>query len=150
MPKCKNCQSQHIVKSGRANKKQRYHCKDCGYHFTEGDGRTNDRIAAKKALCVILYLLGKASFRTLAKIINISPSLAYRWIVESGAKVPGEEVSGDIRQMEFDDICHFINSKNAGFGSSRLLTVANGELWPGCSAVVIVQPPGDVARKLSI
>ena len=147
MPSCKNCQSAQVIKRGKTRGKQRYKCKECGYHFVEGDARTNDKIAAKKAMCVILYSLGKGSFRMLAKIFDTSPSLTYRWIVEAGCKLPEQEVSGDITQMEFDEMWHFIKSKKTNFGSSRPLTVAVGEPWPGYSAVVILQPSGDSITK---
>jgi len=147
MPKCKNCNSERVIKSGKANNKQRYHCKDCGCHFTEGDGRTNEKIAAKKAMCVILYSLGKASFRMLAKIFDTSPSLTYRWIVEAGCKLPDQEIPSDIVQMEFDEMWHFVKRKKTNFGSSKPLTVVAGELWPGYLAIVMLQPSGDFTIK---
>jgi len=112
-----------------------------------GDNRTNERIAAKKAMCVILYSLGKGSYNMLAKIFNTWPSLIYRWITEAGVKLPAQEVSGAIREMEFDEMHHFINSKKTSFGLSKPLTVAHGELWPGCSAVVILQLSEDSMTK---
>ena len=139
MPKCKNCDNEKVVKSGFVRGKQRYKCKSCGYNFIEGDARTNEKIAAKKAMCVLFYSLGKGSYNMLAKIFNTWPSLVYRWIVEAGAKLPEQEVSGEIKQMEFDEMWHFIKSKKTSFGSSKPLTVAVGEPWPGCSAVVILQ-----------
>jgi transposase-like protein len=48
MPRCKNCNKEQVIKSGKVNDKQRYHCHDCGYYFTEGDRRTNEKIVAKK------------------------------------------------------------------------------------------------------
>ena len=147
MPKCKNCKAERNVKSGKVNGKQRYKCKECGLHFTEGDGRTNDKIIAKKAMCVILYSLGKASYRMLAKIFNTHPSLIYRWIMEAGCSLPEPDVSGDIQHMEFDEMWHFIKSKKTSCGSSKPLTVAAGELWPGYSAIVILQPSGDFTKK---
>ena len=139
MPKCKNCNNEKTVKSGFVRGKQRYKCKECGYNFVEGDARTNERIAAKKAMCVILYSLGKGSYNMLAKIFDTWPSLVYRWIVEAGAKLPDQKISGEIREMEFDEMWHFVGNKKTRGGSSRPLTVAHGELWPGCSAVVILQ-----------
>ena len=59
MPNCKNCKSDKIIKAGKSGEKQRYKCKECGYHFVEGDARTNEKIAAKKALCLLFYSLGK-------------------------------------------------------------------------------------------
>jgi transposase len=136
---CKNCKSENKIKRGKANGKQRYMCKDCGYHFTEGDGRTNEKIAAKKALCVIFYSLGKASFRMLAKIFDTHPSLVYRWIVEAGAKLPEEPIDSDIDEIEFDEMWHFVKSKKTNFGLSRQLIVAQGELLPGYSVVVMLK-----------
>lgn len=147
MVKCKNCESGCIVKNGKTREKQRYRCKECGYNFVEGDGRTNEKIAAKKAMCVLLYSLSKASYSMLAKIFDTWPSLVYRWIKEAGAKLPDQEVSGQISQMEFDEMWHFIGNKKTNFGSSKLLTVAHGELLPGCSAIVILQPSVDSTTK---
>ena len=52
MVKCKKCKSENIVKNGKVRGKQRYLCKDCRYNFVEGDARTNEKIKAKKAMCV--------------------------------------------------------------------------------------------------
>jgi transposase len=146
MPECKNCKSKIVVKNGLIRGKQRYKCKICGYNFVVGDGRTNERIAAKKAMCIILYSLGKASYNMLAHIFDTWPSLVYRWIVEAGAKLPEREISGEIKQMEFDEMWHFIGKKT-NFGSSKPLIVATGELWPGCSAAVILQHSDDYTTK---
>lgn len=139
MPVCKNCKCERDVKSGFVRGKQRYRCKDCGINFVEGDARTNEKIIAKKAMCVIFYSLGKASYNMLAHIFDTWPSLVYRWIVEAGAKLPEDEISGEIKQMEFDEMWHFVREKTTNYGSSKPLIVASGELWPGCSAVVIPQ-----------
>jgi transposase len=136
-----------MVRNGFVRGKQRFRCKDCGFNFVEGDARTNEKIAAKKAMCVILYSLGKGSFNMLAHIFDTWPSLVYRWIMEAGAKLPENSVSGEIKQMEFDEMWHFIHSKKENFGSSRQLTVAHGELCPGYSAIVILQPSSVCIRK---
>ena len=149
MPSCKNCKSERTVRNGIVRGKQRYKCKECGYNFVEGDGRTNEKIAAKKALCELLYSLSKASFNGLARIFDTWPSLVYRWIVEAGAKLPDETVPGDIKQMEFDEMWHFVGSKKENFGSSKPLIVADGELWPGCSAVVILKHSSGSTTKSS-
>ena len=147
MPNCKNCKAIKVTKSGKVNGKQRYKCKECNYHFVEGDARTNDKIAAKKALCVIFYSLGKGSFRMLAKIFGTHPSLVYRWIVEAGALLPEPQVTDDIKHMEFDEMWHFIKAKKTNFGSSRPLTVVSGELWHGCWALVALQHSDDFTTK---
>ena len=90
------------MKNGTARGKQRYKCKSCGCNFVAGDGRTNEKIAAKKAMCVIMCSLGKASYNMLAHVFDTWPSLVHRWIAEAGAKVPGPQVPSGIREMEFD------------------------------------------------
>ena len=149
MPECKNCKSKIAVKNGIIRGKQRYKCKSCGYNFVAGDGRTNEKIAAKKAMCVILYSLGKASYNMLAHIFDTWPSLVYRWIAEAGIKLTEQEIAGEIKQMEFDEMWHFIQAKKTNFGSSKPLTVAHGELWPGCSVIVMLQLSEGSITKLS-
>jgi len=147
MPECKNCSSEHVVKSGIVRNKQRFLCKDCGFNFVEGDARTNEKIAAKKAMLILLYSLGKASFNMLAKLFDTWPSQVYRWVVQEGLALPEQEISGEIKEMEFDEMWHFIKAKKTSFGSSRPLIVAHGEPWLGCSAIVILRPSNGSMTK---
>jgi transposase-like protein len=111
MVECKNCRSARIVKSGLVRGKQRYKCKECGVHFVEGDARTSDKITALKALCVVLYSLGKGSYNMLGKIFGRNRSLIYRWIREAGFRTAEPAIDGEITQIEFDELWHFIESK---------------------------------------
>ena len=139
MPTCKNCASEQVVKNGIVAGKQRYRCKKCRCNFRVGDARTNEKIAARKALCILLYAMAKGSFRMTGKILNTNHALVYRWIRAFGESLPEPDVSGQITHMEFDEMWHFVGSKKENFGSSKPLTVAHGKLWPGCSALVILQ-----------
>jgi transposase len=140
MPTCKKCSSGDAVKNGVVAGKQRYRCKECGCNFREGDSRTNEGTAAKKALCVLLYAMAKGSFRMMGKLLGRDHALIYRWVRAFGESLPEPAVPGGIEEMEFDEMWHFVGSKKTKFGSSKPLTVAHGELWPGFSAVVILQP----------
>lgn len=137
--KCKKCNSSKITKSGKVGGKQRYYCKVCGCHFTEGDNRTNEQIAAKKAMCVVLYSLGKVPFRKLSRIFHISPSLIYRWVVEAGCKTPNLKSADTVKQMSLNKAWPFIKSKADLFESSKPVTVATGDIGLGYSAIVILQ-----------
>jgi transposase len=139
-----------VVRSGIIGGKQRYQCKECGCNYREGDNRTNVKVAAKKALCILLYAMAKGSYRMMGRILGIDHTLVYRWIRSFGESLAEPEVSGEIAQMEFDEMWHFIGSKKESFGSSKQLTVAQGELWPGYLAVVILQPSAACTRKLNI
>ena len=147
MPTCKKCGCEKAVKNGVVGGRQRYRCKECGCNFREGDGRTNEKIAAKKALCILLYAMAKGSYRMMGRILKIDHTLVYRWVRAFGESLPEPEVSGEITQMEFDEMWHFIGSKKENFGLSKPLTVAHGELWPGCSAVVILKPSDGFITK---
>ncbi len=89
MAQCKRCNSDDVVKRGFVRHKQRYQCKEYDYHFVSGDGRVKASLPVKKALVVILYSLGKASFGMLGKLFDRSRSLTYRWIVAHGELLPG-------------------------------------------------------------
>ena len=144
---CKKCGLENVVKNGIVSGKQRYHCKVCGCNFREGDNRTSDKIAAKKALCILLYAMAKGSYRMMGRILGIDHTLVYRWIRAYGESLPEPQVSGNVTQMEFDEMWHFVGSKKENFGPSKLLTVAHGELWHGCSAIVILKPSDDFTTR---
>ena len=108
-PECKYCHDCSVIKRGFVRKKQRYACKKCGYHFVEGDERTRKSLAPKKALSVLLYSLGKASYGMLGKLFDVERSTVYRWI--------------------------------------KSWIVVQGELSPGLSVVVMLQPSPDSTIK---
>ena len=137
---CKRCNSVGSVKNGKVRGKQRYRCKSCGYNFIEGDARINDSLPAKKALAVLLYSLSKASFTMLGKLFGHSPSLIYGWINEAGAALPEPDISDDIKEIEFDEMWHFLKSKKTKNGSSRPWIVAQGEPLHGLQVVVMLIP----------
>lgn len=149
MIQCKRCQSSRFMKNGIVRGKARYRCKDCHYNFTEGDERVKEDLIVKKALAIILYSLGKASFGFLGKLFGVSRSIPYRWIKTEAEKVAEPRISGEIKEMEFDEMWHFIGSKKTKNGSSKRWIVAQGELWPGLSAVVILQPSGGSMPKFN-
>ena len=139
MYSCKKCGSENTIKRGIVRGKQRYSCKDCNYFFVIGDDRTSPKMPAMKALCVLFYSLGKASYNMLGKLLGRDRSLIYRWIREAGLNMAEPEINGEITEIEFDEMWHFIQKKMTNFGSSKPLTVAQGELLPGFSVAVILQ-----------
>ena len=134
MPTCKKCGSERAAKSGMVAGKQRFCCKDCGCNFREGDNRTSSAVAAKKALLLLFYAMGKGSYRMLGRIFGIDHALAYRWVRAFGESLPEPDVSGQVTHMEFDEMRHFVGSKKESSESSKPLTVAQGKLWSGYSA----------------
>ena len=113
---CKRCSGDRLIKNGIVSGKQRYKCKDCNYNFREGDGRTNEKIVAKQALCILLYAMAKGSFRMLGRILDTDHTLVYRWIRKFGESLPEPVVDGNITEMEFDEMWHFIGKKKKTLG----------------------------------
>jgi hypothetical protein len=99
------------VKNGIVSGKQRYKCKNCKLNFCEGDRCTHNKVAAKKTLCVLLYAMAKGSFRMLERLLDTDHTLVYRWIRNVGGALPEPVVSGDITEMEFAELWHFIGQK---------------------------------------
>lgn len=137
---CKNCEGLKVVKNGKARGCQRYKCKDCKYIFVVGDKRTNLSTEKKKALSIILYAIGKSSFGFLGKLFGVSRSTTYKWIKNVAEGIDEPIISSSIKEIEFDEMWHFIQSKKTKSGSSKRWIVAQGELLPGLSVVVMLQP----------
>ena len=149
MGSCKNCGNGGTVKNGVVRGKQRYKCKGCGYNFVAGDGRVDPDAAVKRAFAVILYSLGKGSYGFIAKLFGVTPPAVLKWIraEAAAAALQDRPVSGSIREMEFDEMWHFIQSKKTKNGSSKRWIVLQGAPWPGCSAVVMLQPSDGSTTK---
>ena len=47
----------------------------------------------------------------MAHLLDTWPSLVYRWVKEAGINTPEPTVSGEITEMEFDEMWHFIAQK---------------------------------------
>lgn len=80
MIECKRCGSDKTVKSGIIRGKQRYLCKQCGYHFVYGDQRENRTATITKALCTIFHALGINQCKTIGKYLDWDTSLIHRWM----------------------------------------------------------------------
>ena len=78
MKVCPQCQSKKVVKSGVIKDKQRYKCKDCGYHFTVNKiGKQIDMYYVTKALQ--LYLEG-LTYREIERILGVSHVSVMNWV----------------------------------------------------------------------
>jgi transposase len=145
---CRYCGSEKTHKSGKIRGKQRYKCKDCGKNFLETDGRTKDSTTAKRALAVMLYTFSKASYNFLAKkIFHCSPTTVMNWIKKASAEVKMPEITNDIKEIEFDEMWHFIGSKKTKNGSSKLLIANQEKLLPGLRVTVMLQPSENYITK---
>ena len=123
---CKRCQSEKSKKAGKMNCKQRYRCKDCGYHFTSEDGRVkygaNDRFVA-----LTLYRKG-LSLRSIAEIIGTSNVLILYWIRNIGRFVQETvlsrsfSASEEMDIIEIDEMWHYVQKTQKSMGMACLLS----------------------------
>ena len=60
--------------------------------------------------------------------------------MEAMKRTPEPEISEDIREMEFDEMWHFVESKKTKTGSSRPWVVAQNELSLGLQVIGMFQP----------
>lgn len=83
---CPNCGSDHYVKSGIINQRQRYKCKACNYFFSVNKiGKSIDQYYVNKALQ--LYLEG-LSYREIERILGISHVSIMNWVKKYNIKRP--------------------------------------------------------------
>jgi transposase len=150
MLNCKNCEDKQTVKNGIVRQQQRYRCKSCGYNFVLGDKRIKLDTAVKRAFAVILYALGKSSYGFIAKLFGVTPPAVQKWLKKEAEILKEPEISAEITEMEFDEMWHFVGSKKTKNGLSKPWIVLHGELWPGLSAVVMLQPSSGSTTRSNI
>jgi len=113
----------------------------------EGHAHYSDKKNAKKAMVVMLYALGKGTYRGLGKIFGISNGTVQNWVKEAERTLPEEEVDEGITAIEFDEMWHYIGKKNEKGGSSKQLTGQGNERLRGCLATAAGRLLSDCTLK---
>jgi len=108
---CKKCGSSKTVKNGFVRNQQRFRCNDCKLNFIEGDARRKPRKQIHAFFMVLLYSMGKASIRFLAKLLSVSPSTVLRWLKEEAADIEDVVIPENIKAVEIDEMWHFVGKK---------------------------------------
>lgn len=73
---CPRCHHNKFTKAGNAHGRQRYRCKNCGFHFTNHPPRVNSKL---KRLAIHLYLEG-LSYKRISIITEASDVAVASWI----------------------------------------------------------------------
>ena len=100
--KCPKSGSEKRVKSGFNNKKQRYLCKECRYHYTV-EQRGYPEYIRRKAIQLYLEENG---FRRIERILKVSHVSVINWEKKSGAKLeklPKKDEKVEV--LELDELC---------------------------------------------
>jgi transposase-like protein len=135
---CKACGGGSYIRNGIVRGHQRYKCKDCGCHFTDTPPR--GKPAGMKALAVLLYSMGNASFGMIGRLLGVSDVSVYNWVRAEGEALSSPEVPGDVRIVAIDEMWHFLKKSLKNSGSGAPLTLCSGEPWPGLWVGVMMQP----------
>jgi len=142
---CKRCGGGEWVKNGIVRGKQRYRCRSCGCNFTVTPRRGKPEAA--KALAVLLYSMGKASYGWIGKLLGVSGVAVYKWVRRTGEGLPPPELREEIQEMELDEMWHFLQSKKTSAGCGKPMIVAHDDVWPGLSVVVILLPSENYGKR---
>jgi hypothetical protein len=86
----------------------------------------------------------------IGKLLQIKHTLVYRWIREFGESLPESQISSDIKQIEFDEIWHFIDLKKENFESLRQLIATHKKQLPESLANAILQHLDNSTTKSNI
>ena len=111
---CKHCYSKNTVKNGFQKGRQNYYCKDCKRNFVPA--RDQSSYEAMKKLAVILYGSGGNSFNYLAKLFGVCTATVYNWVKNYTEDLADLKVSSQIKEIEIDEMWHFIQSKKTNCG----------------------------------
>ena len=85
-PACPKCDSTEATKSGVVGGRQRYKCKNCGYHYSvDKVGREVSSYYVIKALQ--LYVEG-VSYREIERLLGVSHVSVMNWVKKYGMRAP--------------------------------------------------------------
>ena len=149
MNNCKRCSSDKFVKNGIVRSEQRYKCKECGFNFIFGD-RREKLSAPARALAILLYGRGKASYGFIAKLFNISSVAVMKLIRREAEKMSEPEICGSIREVSFDEMWHFVEQKKINYGSGEQWSALEIGQLGGASAIVLLKHSEPSTKNLSI
>jgi len=142
---CKRCGGVSFVKNGVVRGHQRYRCDECGYNFTDTPAR--GKPAAMKALAVLLYAMGNASFGMIARLLGVSNVAVLKWVRQEAAALPEPTTPAEVEIVQLDEMWHFVDGKKTSDGSGKPSIRSRGEPWPGFWVTVTMRPAADFSTR---
>jgi transposase len=142
---CKRCGSTSFIKNGFVRALQRYRCQTCGWNFTATPQRGHPETI--RALAVVLYSIGKVSYRRLGELLGVSHVSAYKWVCQAMAGWPEPKARAEIKEMNLNELWYFLRSKGLSAGSGKPFIVTHGVLAPGSWGAVIMLSSGESGDK---
>jgi transposase-like protein len=142
---CKRCGSVAFVRNGVVRGHQRYRCGDCGCNFTDTPAR--GKPVAMKALAVLLYAMGNASFGMIARLLGVSSVAVLKWVRQEAATLPEPTTPAHVEIVQLDEMWHFVDGKKTSAGSGKPSIRSRGEPWPGFWVTVTMRPVESCSTK---
>ena len=123
--KCPKCAGETFSKAGLIADKQRFKCKDCGYHCTVGkDGKSIDPHIVKRALQ--LYIEGM-SYREIETVLGVSHVSVMNWVKKHNITRPEAEPVGTRHQLlPHEKLVELITDEEFLNASNVLISNVNG------------------------
>ena len=86
-----------------------------------------------KALAVLLYAMGNASYGMIARLFGVSEVAVFKWIRKEAAALPEPTTPAAVEIVQLDEMWHFVDGKNQvlGLKSLRSARRANPGLGSG-------------------
>ncbi len=115
---CKRCGTSDYVKNGIVRGRQRYRCRGCSCNFTDTSRR--GKPAAMKALALLLYGMGNASFCMIARLLGVSDVAVLNWVRAEAENLPAPAVSADVVTITLDEMWHFLQKNRKALALASL------------------------------
>ncbi|OAV63896.1 Transposase [Bacteroidales bacterium Barb6XT] len=117
---CPKYGSDHKSKDGAVSGRQRYLCKQCGYHYTAVQ-KSDVKPAEVRRMALEMYLEG-LGFRAIGRLLKISYGTVYRKIKDYGSKESLPQNTSAVEAVESDEMHTYVGSKKTIVGYGLLLT----------------------------
>ena len=125
---CPKCASTEKSKAGFVKGKQRWRCSECGCQYTRSTPKC--RPAHEKLLALSLYMRGQ-SLRSIAALLRVSNPTVLQWIRQFKPLAQRKPEPGQATVVELDELCTFLDEKNAKYGYGWLFVEKQGAYWTG-------------------
>ena len=98
---------------------------------------------SKRAFAVILYVLGSASYRSIAQVFDVSVSTVSNWLTSEIVSSDTSQIPLNCRELEFEEMQNFISSRRTSAELTKQFLVQPVESLSGLSVIVMLIPPND-------
>ena len=131
---CSKCGENSHYKSGKANGKQRYECKECGCHFTMKDRR--EKYSVKQRLVAVTLFRKGLSLRSIDEVIGANNVIVLYWIRNIGKFIKNTVLSAAVQSskelevIERDELWHYVQKNRKSYGYGLLTLMPEKESLP--------------------